>query len=89
MAAIAAAFSCTKAPEVPALTSGVNDFAHVLSADERVVLENDIVQFDNSSGAILVLVTAQSFRPFSSVSSFANELFKNHGRGIGDARLNN
>jgi uncharacterized membrane protein YgcG len=53
--AIAATLSCTKAPDVPALTSGVNDFAHVLSANERVMLENDIIQFENSSGAILVM----------------------------------
>ena len=87
--AIALTVSCTKAPDVPALTTAVNDFAHVLSGNEREALENDIIQFQNSSGAILVMVTANSFQPFSSISAFANELFKNHGRGIGDARRNN
>jgi len=89
VAAIALTLSCTKAPDVPALTSRVNDFAHVLHGNEREALENDIIQFENSSGAILVMVTAQSFQPFSSISAFADELFKNHGRGIGDASRNN
>ena len=76
-------------PTVPALTGRVNDFANVLTDIERDTLEQDLIQFKNSSGAILVLVTANSFQPFPSIGAFANELFKNDGRGIGDARRNN
>jgi uncharacterized protein len=89
VAAIALTLSCTRAPDVPALTGRVNDFANVLTALEREALENDIIQFENSTGAILVVATANSFQPFPSIGAFANQLFKNHGRGIGDARRNN
>ena len=86
---IALTLSCRAAPAVPALTGRVNDFANVLTGSEREALENDIIQFEKSSGAILVMVTADSFHPFPSIAAFANELFKNHGRGIGDAKRNN
>ena len=41
-------------PTVPALTGLVNDFANVLTDIERDTLEQDLIQFKNSSGAILV-----------------------------------
>jgi uncharacterized protein len=87
--AIALILCCTSASKTPSLAGRINDFASVLTADERASLEREIIQFENSSGAILVMVTVTSYQPFPSISAFSAELFKNHGRGIGDATRNN
>ncbi len=86
---MALALSCASAPEVPRISGVVNDFANVLAAHERETLERDIVQFGNANGLIMVVATVNSFQPFPSLRAFAAELFKNDGRGIGDARRNN
>lgn len=88
--AIALALACGPAPEAPPRLIGVvNDFANVLAADERATLESDIVQFGNAHGVILVVATVNSFQPFPSIRAFAAELFKNDGRGLGDAARHN
>ena len=89
LGALALALSCASAPEVPRLAAVVNDFANVLTAHERETLERDLVQFGDASGFILVVATVNSFQPSPSLRAFAAELFKNHGRGIGDAKRNN
>ena len=87
--AIALILCCSSAAKTPSLAGRINDFANVLTADERASLEREIIQFENSSGAILVMVTVTSYQPFPSISAFSAKLFKNHGRGIGDATRNN
>jgi uncharacterized protein len=87
--AIVLTLCCAPASQAPALNGRVNDFANVLAREERASLEQDLVQFEDASEAILVLVTVDSFRPFPSMSAFSSELFKNRGRGIGDGRRNN
>jgi uncharacterized protein len=68
---------------VPELTAPVNDFANVLDAQHEARLEQLIRALQGASGDVLVVATVKTFQPAPDLETFANELFENHGRGVG------
>lgn len=80
---------------LPTLTKPVNDFAHVI--DPQNAAEIDRVSRvllaatagDKGIGDTIIVVTVPTFAPFADIREFANKLFENGGRGIGDKQKDN
>lgn len=97
MPASAAAQALTKEEQqaLPELTQPVNDFAKVIDPDNakeidricRVLLA--ATTQGNSIGDTIIVVTVPTYAPFADIKQFANRLFENHGRGIGDKQKDN
>lgn len=69
--------------EIPRLTAPVNDFANVIDASSEAQLESLIRQLQGATGDVMVVATVKTFQPFADLESYAVELFKNGGEGIG------
>lgn len=76
-------------PAPPELTSRVNDFAGVLDAAAKSALEDVSARLQTTTGDVLVVATVKTRRPFASIDAYAAEMFKNHGRGIGERSRDN
>ena len=76
-------------PAVPELTAPVNDFSHVLDASQAAELDSLSRKLQAATGDVLVVATVKTFQPFADIQSFANELFENHGKGIGQKGRDN
>lgn len=80
---------------LPLLTQPVNDFAHVL--DPQNAAEIDRVSRTllaattdaKGIGDTIIVVTVPTFAPFGDIRQYANKLFENGGRGIGDKQKSN
>jgi uncharacterized protein len=73
----------------PELTARVNDFAGVLDAAAKAALEEVSARLQKATGDVLVVATVKTRRPFASIDAYASEMFKNHGRGIGERSRDN
>jgi uncharacterized protein len=73
----------------PALTSYVNDFAQVIPADAARALESESRALQADTGAVIVVATVRTIRPWTTIAEYANVMFNNHGKGIGDAVKDN
>lgn len=49
-------------PEKPSLQTSVYDYANVLSADEKVALENKLIQYSDSTTTQIVVITIESLK---------------------------
>jgi uncharacterized protein len=67
----------------PALTAPVNDFANVIGASHEAQLDTLIRGLQAASGDVIVVATVKTFQPAADIRMYANEMFENHGRGIG------
>ena len=67
-------------PERPNPPRLVNDFANVLSDQEKMQLESDLVQFDQSTSTQIAIVTVPSLNGYE-VSDFAFKLGEKWGIG--------
>lgn len=76
-------------PAIPELTAPVNDFANVIDADDEGALEDLIRKLQAASGDVLVVATVKTFQPAADIRVYANEVFENHGRGIGQKGRDN
>lgn len=76
-------------PVPPELTAPVNDFAGVMDADDEAALESLIRTLETASGDVIVVATIKTFRPAADLRTYANEMFENHGRGIGQKGRDN
>jgi uncharacterized protein len=89
---VAIAFSITAmvAQDLPPeLTEPVNDFANVISADDREKLDDLSRKLLAASGDTLVVATVDTFQPYADLPSYAVKMFENHGRGIGQKGKDN
>jgi uncharacterized protein len=82
-AAIAQEMPNTPRPNPPRL---VNDFANVMSADERAQLERKLVAFDDSTSNQIAIVTLRTLNGFP-IEEYALRTLRDWG--IGNARTNN
>jgi uncharacterized protein len=71
------------APNPPRL---VNDFAHVMTADQEGTLEHKLVAYDDSTSVQIVIVTVPSIGD-GAIEDFALKLFRSWG--IGNKKNNN
>ena len=75
--------------ELPSLTRPVNDFAGVIDAASAQQLDALIRSLQQASGDVVVVATAKTFAPYGDIREFANKLFENGGRGIGERGRDN
>ncbi len=69
--------------QTPRLAAPVNDFANVIDATSKAQLDELIRRLQNATGDVMVVATVKTFKPFADLPSYAVEMFKNGGEGIG------
>ena len=77
------------AQELPALTVPVNDVANVIDADDEAAMDALIRSLQRASGDVVVVATVDTFAPYANIREYANQLFENNGRGIGQGGRDN
>jgi uncharacterized protein len=77
------------AQAVPPLTEPVNDFANVIADADEAELDRLIRSLQAASGDVIVIATVKTFAPAADIQTFANEMFENHGKGIGQKGKDN
>jgi uncharacterized protein len=73
----------------PELTGPVNDFAAVLRPEHKAELESLSRKLQEATGDVLVVATVKTFQPSADLRSYANEMFENRGKGIGQKGRDN
>lgn len=74
---------------LPELTRPVNDFAGVVDQEDETRLEDALRQINLETTNAVVVVTVETIAPMKDVRAYAKELFKNHGKGIGQREKDN
>jgi uncharacterized protein len=74
---------------LPELTAPVNDFAHVIDPENAMAIERMIRTLKAATGDVVVVATVPTIEPYGDIREYANKLFENHGRGIGDKGKDN
>ncbi len=77
------------AAQLPELTAPVNDFAGVIGEPAEAELDGLIRKLQAASGDVLVVATVKTFEPAADIRTYANEMFANRGRGIGQKGKDN
>ena len=78
------------APEsLQELTQPVNDFAQVIDAASAREMDRMIRALQAASGDVVVVATSPTIEPYGDIRAYANKLFGNQGRGIGQKGKNN
>jgi len=75
--------------DLPELTQPVNDFAHIIDAASAERLDQMIRRLRDATGDVVVVVAVPTIEPYGDVKEYANKLFENHGRGIGEKGKDN
>jgi uncharacterized protein len=73
----------------PELTAPVNDFAGVISSDAESRIDALIRKLQAASGDVIVVATVDTFQPWGDIREYANKMFENHGKGIGQKGKDN
>jgi uncharacterized protein len=89
LAHVAGSAAQTRDANLPELTQPVNDFAHVIDSSNAAEIDRMIRTLKAATGDAVVVATAPSIEPYGDIREYANKLFENHGRGIGDKGKNN
>jgi uncharacterized protein len=87
--AVASGFSRTTDDRLPELTEPVNDFAHAIDSSSAAAMDRMIRQLQAATGDLVVVATVETVEPYGDIREYANKLFENHGRGIGDKEKKN
>jgi uncharacterized protein len=75
--------------DLPELTQPVNDFAHIIDPTNQAEIERMIRTLKAATGDVVVVATVETFEPYGDIREYANKLFENHGRGIGEKGKDN
>jgi uncharacterized protein len=75
-------------PETPELTLPVNDFANVIDPESARQLDDLIRALQQTTGDVLVVATVDSLQG-EDVYGYAERMFRNRGKGIGQAGKDN
>jgi uncharacterized protein len=89
LALVVLAHAVVAQPPPPELTAPVNDFANVIGALEEEELDALIRKLQAASGDVIVVATVKTFQPAADIRMYANEMFENRGRGIGQKGKDN
>jgi len=76
-------------PPLPELTAPVNDFAHLIDEADATAIDQMSRALRAASGDVVVVATVPTISGYGDIREYANKLFENHGRGIGDKDKNN
>jgi len=74
---------------LPELTQPINDFAHVIDAQNAAEIDRMIRTLKTATADVVVVATVETINPYGDIREYANKLFENHGRGIGDKGKDN
>jgi uncharacterized protein len=74
---------------LPELTRPVNDFAHVIDESSAAAMERMSQELKAATGDVVVVATVPTIEPYGDIREYANKLFENHGRGIGEKGKDN
>jgi uncharacterized protein len=74
---------------LPELTAPVNDFANVIDAANETAIDQMIRTLKAATGDVVVVVTVPDIDGYGDIREYANRLFENHGRGIGEKGKDN
>jgi len=77
------------ADDLPELTQSVNDFAHVIDASSADAMDRMIRELKAATGDVVVVATVKTVEPYGDIREYANKLFQNRGRGIGEKGKDN
>jgi uncharacterized protein len=77
------------AADLPELTQPVNDFAHIIDATNAAAIDQMIRSLKASTGDVVVVATVPDIEGYGDIREYANRLFQNHGRGIGEKGKDN
>jgi uncharacterized protein len=75
--------------DLPELNAPVNDFVHVIDPENAMAIERMIRTLKEATGDVVVVATVPTIEPYGDIREYANKLFENHGRGIGDKDKDN
>jgi uncharacterized protein len=79
----------TPASDLPELTRPVNDFAHVVDSASSAEMDRSIRALQAKTGDVVVVATVPTIEPYGDIKEYANKLFENHGKGVGQKGKNN
>ena len=74
---------------LPELTEPVNDFAHVIDPENAAAIDKMSRALKAASGDVVVVATVPNIDGYGDIREYANKLFENHGKGIGDKGKDN
>lgn len=74
---------------LPELTAPVNDFANVIDPESEAAIDKMSRALQAASGDVVVVATVPDIDGYGDVAEFANKLFENHGKGIGEKGKDN
>jgi len=74
---------------LPELSQPINDFAGVIDRTNKDQIDRMIRTLKAATGDVVVVATVSTIEPYGDVREYANKLFENHGRGIGDRDKDN
>ncbi|MBI4486944.1 MAG: TPM domain-containing protein [Acidobacteria bacterium] len=77
------------AADLPELTKPVNDFADVIDAASEAAMEEMIRTLKAATGDVVIVATVPNIEGYGDIREYANELFENKGRGIGEKGADN
>jgi uncharacterized protein len=79
----------SKDADLPQLTEPVNDFARVADAANTAEMDRMSRTLQAATGDVVVVATVPTIAPYGDIREYANKLFENHGRGVGQKGKNN
>lgn len=88
-AALPAALTATAQTAPPELAAPVNDFAEVIDPGSERAIDSLIRQLQGATGDAMVVATVKTFQPWADLNSYAVEMFRNGGKGIGTTGKDN
>jgi uncharacterized protein len=88
VASLTARVAAAPAP-LPSLTQPVNDFAHVIDPASAAEMDREIRALKDASGDVVIVATVPTIEPYGDIREYANKLFENNGRGIGEKGKDN
>jgi uncharacterized protein len=88
MVVLLMAASAWAQPETPELTRPVNDFAGVIDADSARQIDSLIRSLQETTGDVVVVATIKSLEG-EDINQYAERMFRNRGKGIGQAGKDN
>jgi len=74
---------------LPELTQPVNDFARVIDSESAAEMDRMIRALQEKTGDAVSVVTVPTIEPAGDIREYAENLFENHGRGIGEKGKDN
>jgi len=84
-----AAAAAPNTNDLPELTQPVNDFAHVIDPQNAAIIDQMIRRLKAATGDVVVVATVNTIEPYGDIREYANKLFENHGKGVGQKGKDN